>query len=364
MEGLEDQDMIITNTANLIASGTVLCSRLLSRNGSVLVFPGQTVDPTTQIAVRKVWRSHFSVDLFGEFGISGRSNLRDYLLINEGDFVSVNEPIAQDANHTHHTLTARSSGRFLGVSSGSLIFEKDLDDLESVSAGVPGTVAEVVPNRGAFLETYGAYITGVWGNGKVGQGILLTLDDITKKGVLTAANLSMAMSGSVIFANSCYEKDVLQATGRLSPGGLIFGSLPSELLPVAEKLPFPVIVTDTIGFSRFSNPVLDILGDNIIKSAYIYSTKPQPGMGFRAEVIIPDDFQGDRTGPQGEIKIGSQVRILEGFFRGEVGYVTEIRPSYENEDAILEPHEDLVRVQVDSQSETVLPVANVEIIHF
>ena len=35
-------------------------------------------------------------------------------------------------------------------------------------------------------------------------------------------------------------------------GGLILGSLPADLLPIAESLPIPVILTDRIGSGRMA----------------------------------------------------------------------------------------------------------------
>ena len=194
-----------TAAAKIISSGPVRCSRKLTRNGTVMVFPGQVTDPSMQIAWRKIWRTHFSINLKEALDLPRGARLQDYLLINEGDFVSVNEPIARRSDHKTRSLNALYSGRFLGVSSGNLIFEADSDDLETVYAGFPGTVTEIIQDRGAVVETVGAYAAGVWGNNKMGQGILLTLPDIAKDGIFNAQSLSMAMSGSVVFANTCYD---------------------------------------------------------------------------------------------------------------------------------------------------------------
>ena len=169
-----------TAAAKIVFSGSVRLSRKLTRDGTVMVFPGQATDPTMQVAWRKTWRTHFSVNLYDALELPQGSSLQDYLLINEGDFVSVSEPIARRTDRKTRTLNALYSGRFLGESSGNLIFEADSEDLESVAAGFPGTVTDIIPNRGAVIETVGAYAAGVWGNNRIGQGILLTVSDIAK----------------------------------------------------------------------------------------------------------------------------------------------------------------------------------------
>ncbi|MBR6090237.1 MAG: hypothetical protein IKP86_09915 [Anaerolineaceae bacterium] len=352
-----------TAAANIISSGSVRCIRKLTRNGTVMVFPGQMTDPTMQIAWRKIWRTHFSINLYEALGLPKGSSLQDYLLINEGDFVSVSEPIARRSDRKTRTLNALYSGRYLGSCSGNLIFEADAEDLETVYAGFPGTVTEIIPDRGAVIETVGAFASGIWGNNRIGQGILLTLNDIAKDGVFTTESLSMAMSGSVVFANTCYDVDVLQATVRLSPGGLIFGSLPASLLPVAEQLPFPVIVTDSIGPGRISTPIYDILGENIIKCAYLYSAPARGNMPCAAEIIIPqEEMTKDKSGRLTDAAVGNRVRILDGYYAGEIGYIAELMPSENSEDGETEQIGDQIRVCIDEDTSITLPVNNVEIL--
>ena len=329
----------------------------------MMVFPGQVTDPLMQIAWRKIWRDHFSINLYEALDLPRGARLQEYLLINEGDFVSVSEPIARRSDRRTRTLNALYSGRFLGITSGNLIFEADSEDLETVYAGFPGTVTEVIPDRGAVIETVGAYAAGIWGNNRMGQGILLTLNDIAKDGVFNTQSLSMAMSGSVVFANTCYDPEVLQATSRLSPGGLIFGSLPSALLPIAEQLPFPVIVTDSIGAGRISDPIYNLLGENIIKCAYLYSAPERGNMPRTAEIIIPqEDYSTEKTSLLSEVSVGSRVRILDGFYAGEIGFIVELLPQEKSGDSETEPIGDQVRVCVDADTDITLPVNNVELL--
>ena len=352
-----------TAAAKIVSSGTVRCPRKLTRNGTVMVFPGQVTDPLMQIAWRKIWRTHFSINIYEALDLPRGTRLQDYLLINEGDFISVNEPIAKRSDRKTRTLNALYSGRFLGISSGNLIFESDSENLETVYAGFPGTVSDIIPDRGAVIETVGGFAAGVWGNNRIGQGVLLTVSDIAKDGVFDADSLSVAMAGSVIFANTCHDADVLRQSVRLSPGGLIFGSLPSALLPVAEELPFPVIVTDSIGAGRISDPIYNLLGENIIKCAYLYSAPARGNLPRTAEIIIPqEEFPTEKTSLLSEISAGDRVRILDGYYAGEIGFITELLPQETNGDGESEPKGDQVRVCIDADTNITLPVNNVELL--
>ena len=173
----------------------------------------------------------------------------------------------------------------------------------------------------------------------------------------------MAMAGSVVFANTCYDPEVLQSTARLSPGGLIFGSLPSALLPIAEQLPFPVIVTDSIGSGRLSDPVYNLLGENIIKCAYLYSAPARGNMPQTAEIIIPqEEYTADKNSMLADISINSRVRILDGYYAGEIGFVTELLPQESSGDGETEPIGDQVQICIDADTIITLPVNNIELL--
>ena len=170
------------------------------------------------------------------------------------------------------------------------------------------------------------------------------------------------MSGSVVFANTCYDAEVLQSTARLSPGGLIFGSLPSALLPIAEQLPFPVIITDIIGTGRISDPIYELLGENIIKCAYLYSAPARGNLPPAAEIIIPqEDYSAGKNSMLADVSTGSRVRILDGYYAGEIGYITELLPA-EISDENSEAAGDQIRVCIDADTVITLPVNNVELL--
>ncbi len=349
---------------HIISSGTVRCARLLSEDGTVVVFKGQMADPTTQIAFRKIWSRHFSLNILDALDLDPADNIREFLTIKEGDFVSVGEQIAKREGRRKLSVTAKASGRFLGISANRLIFESDPVDIESRVAGFPGVVTDIVNNRGAYLETSGSYIKGLWGNGKCGQGILLSIDMEKNNGIFDLDSISVDLAGAVVFANTCTDANVLKTAAKMTPGGLIFGSLPSYLLPVAVSLPFPIIVTDWIGTGKISNPVHLTLGENIIKFAYLYSDNNASGKLIRPEIIIPqDEYIPEKENPLNHLGIGSQVRIIEGFYGGELGIVVDILPGNDENSDNTEIAPDQVKICIDEETYVTLPKNNVEVIN-
>lgn len=350
----------MANQNDLIVQGAIRTARALSEDGTVAVYPGQMTDPATLVAVRKVWMHHEAISISEDLGIDFRENIRPYLTIADGDFVSIGETIAKREGKKTRTVLAKKSGRFLGLSGNKLIFEFIPSDRERVLAGFPGLVAELIPNRGARLETEGTLVRGVWGNGKPGQGILMSVDLGKDEGTLTSETITTEFAGAIVFANSCSDIKALQRAVKVSMGGLILGSLPADLLGFAESLPIPIILTDRIGNGRMSTPVQQALGKNIIKFAYLTAASSRYGNPRKPEIIIPkDEYTPKAENPSEPLEIGDSVRILDGFYGGEIGVIR----GFSNDDAKSADFEQ-VRVALEAETEIVLPIHNVERVQF
>ncbi len=63
------------------------------------------------------------------------------------------------------------------------------------------------------------------------------------------------------------------------------------------------------------------------------------------------------------LTIGSQVRIVEGFYGGELGIVTEIISGTAESPDSLESSSDQVRITIDEATQITLPVNNIEVIN-
>ena len=68
-------------------------------------------------------------------------------------------------------VRAPQAGQVRIAGEGKILYRIHTPDLELL-AGMEGTVTNIIPERGAILETKGALIQGVWGNGKVTYGVV------------------------------------------------------------------------------------------------------------------------------------------------------------------------------------------------
>ena len=79
----------------------------------------------------------------------------------------------------------------------------------------------------------------------------------------------------------------------------------------------------SIGAGRLSAPIYNLLGENIIKCAYLYSVPARGNIPALAEIIIPrEEYTGNKNSGLAEVTIGSRVRILDGYYAGEIGYIS------------------------------------------
>lgn len=70
----------MASSSEPIVSGVFRTARALAEDGTVVVYPGQTADPATLIAYRKVWTRHEALSISAALGIDKNENVRPYLI--------------------------------------------------------------------------------------------------------------------------------------------------------------------------------------------------------------------------------------------------------------------------------------------
>ena len=90
-------------------------------------------------------------------------------------------------------------------------------------------VTQVIAERGVVIRTAGALVQGVWGNGRIDNGLMVSLlekpDDI-----LTADRLDVSLRGSVILGGHVRDAETLRVAAELPIRGLVISSLLSSLI--------------------------------------------------------------------------------------------------------------------------------------
>ncbi|MGA9398025.1 MAG: hypothetical protein WBV22_07175, partial [Anaerolineaceae bacterium] len=115
-----------------------------------------------------------------------------------------------------------------------------------VQAGFTGLVKEVIPDRGAILVAEGAILQGVWGNGRLAEGLMICLarNQIEE---LIPDRMDVSLRGSVVFGGPCLDSETLRLASEIPLRGLVVSSIAPDILDLAKNLPFPIMALIGIG---------------------------------------------------------------------------------------------------------------------
>jgi len=91
-----------------------------------------------------------------------------------GEDISQGDVIAGPVGIFQRIVRAPQDGRVVALGNGQVLLELETTMLE-LRAGIAGVVVELVPDRGAIIETQGALLQGVWGNNLIEDGMLTVL---------------------------------------------------------------------------------------------------------------------------------------------------------------------------------------------
>ena len=171
------------------------------------------------------------------------------------------------------------------------------------------------------IETTGALLEGVWGNGREDSAPLRLLGD-SPVTPLTAALVEMGLRGALLACGQLADPVALKTVAEVRPRGLIVGGLAPSLLPQVAALDFPVLVVEGFGQRGFSAPAFALLKSNAGREAWLNAVVWDRFNGKRPELIVP--LPSPSTPPaapvEGEaLAVSKRVRVLRGRDAGKVG---------------------------------------------
>jgi len=225
-----------------------------------------------------------------------------------------------------------------------------------------GTITNIIPERGAIIEAHGALIQGVWGNGKIAYGIVQPVsNDMLQE--LIPEQLNIGFRGTILTAGYCKNPEVLEAAGNIPIKGLILGSISAELIPLAKKVDYPIIVIDGFGESAMNKAAEGILIANKEKNITVNAQGYDPLLGEFPEVIISLAPQTDPELPVEieSLKAGKKVIIINGTKGSKIGKIESILPGKQILPSGIESQ--VAEVSFESDKRMTIPLTNLEILN-
>ena len=356
----------IAPTTHITPFATLRRDRMLPSTGEIIALPGQRVEASDVVARAFAGQEHRIVDYGHALGLPPEK--ADKLLVKrDGEPVKKGEPIAIAKGPLglgKRVVASPVDGVMLVAGDGRALLAAT-DSVLELRAGLPGTIANVHPERGVTIETTGALIEGVWGNGQNSFAVMRVLGTGLQD-VLVPDSIEMSLRGAILAVGQVQDPAALRKAAEVGLRGLIVGSLNAELLPAAEKLELPLIVTDGFGEQGFSAPVFAMLGANDQKEVALDARRWNRFTGARPEVIvfIPAPGQSPPPPTDGEaLQVGKRVRIVRGAQAGQSGTLSALSEQAGVTGSGVRSR--VAAVQLEGAAETPLvtiPFANLEIL--
>ncbi|MGD8403145.1 MAG: hypothetical protein PVJ21_05755 [Anaerolineales bacterium] len=338
---------------------TIERERVLPIAGTVTAKLNQKVSSTDVIA-EAIWsREHVLIDVARTLGIS--ANAADRLIrVKENERVNEGTEIAVGKGFMSRTIRAPREGRVVAAGGGQVLMETG-DAAIRLRAGIPGTVVELVPNRGAIIRTMGALIQGSWGNGRTDTGLLLNFTE-NPDDVLNASRLDVSLRGSIILAGIVKDAETLRIAAELPVRGLILSSISPGLLPAAQQMRFPIIAIDGFGKIPMNSAAYKLLTSNAKREVTINAEAFNRYTGARPEIIIqlPVSQQPPLPTNAEMLEVGQTVRMRRAPHAGEIGTLSKLLPGLSKLPSGLRAPAANVKLEDDEQ--ILVPLVNLEIV--
>ena len=333
--------------------------RLLPVPGRVTAHVDQKVTPLDVVAEAHYGQGHTLIDVAHLLGLQPEAAQR-LIQVKSGDLVTKGDTIAQGTGLIPQTVKVQVDGRVILVGSGRILMEAGTGLFE-LHAGIPGRITREISERGVEITFNGALLQGVWGNSRLGLGLLLPV--ITKPDELLLPNkMDVTLRGSVLLAGHCADPAALQAAGELPVRGLILGSLSPALIPLALQMQFPIVVLDGFDLKPMDGASYLLLMTNAKREVTLNAEPYDRYTGVRPEILIPLPVTQDPPLPHEmqTFATGQPVRLTRAPYAGAVGTLDVMLPGLTNIPSGLRVA--AAEVKLDSGELVVVPLANMEVL--
>lgn len=279
------------------------------------------------------------------------------LQVAEGEHVEQGQMLAR---RRRRKLIAPVSGVITLVQDGRILIKTDPTPVE-VTAGVNGQVLEVDPARGVLIETYGALLQGVWGNGKRAMGALRfePADGLDNAGDA----LGMQYRGAIVVSKRRLKPAALALMETQGVAGLIAPGMEADMREMALRAPGPILLIEGFGTARLNPAAQQFLTGFEGRQATVDAARPSLTSKARPEVIITVPLPAvDRPAPpvlQLGLQTGMAVRVMRSDGSSIAGQITGLPDAPQLLDNGLRVP--CAQVELITGERSAVPLANIEV---
>jgi hypothetical protein len=271
----------------------------------------------TDVIARGALPAPFTVmDAAAFFDVPPES-VEQYLVTSVGSLLGEGQLIAQKGRKR---LSSPVVARLQGVESGQIVLQQIPENVE-LNAGLNGTVVDVRRGRGqpvgAVIETMGALLQGVWGNGKRAIGTLRMEPDVGLENIYSDS-IDMQYRGTIVITKRALRPISIEVMAEQAFAGIIAPSMEMDTLEFATQTRGAIMLTEGFGSARMNPVVAQFLSEMDGRQATLDALHLREAMesARRPEVIITVPIStGERpSAPLTNVGLqaGMNVRVSRG----------------------------------------------------
>ena len=357
---------------------TVRKDRALPIEGEVLVKVGDTVDFHTTIAHTEIPGDAEILNVYETLDIDPGA-VYDYMLKKEGEQFEEGEILAKYTAFwglVKNYVYAPFAGRVESISglTGQVIVRQNNISLE-VDSYISGRVVEVIPAKGAIVETQAAFIQGIFGFGGENHGEISVAvqspSELLNENSIRAEHKGKVIIGGSGVTSAAYKKALEAGVKGIVVGGMnvedLIGILGEDIgvaITGEEDVAITVIATEGFGTLPMSDRTFKLFREVEGRmSAINGATQIRAGV-MRPEIIIPYN-EGEAAATSDEalsdgMAQGSLVRIIRAPHFGEIAKVAGLPVDLQTVQSGSKVR--VIEVELEDGRVVTVPRANVEII--
>jgi hypothetical protein len=176
--------------------------------------------------------------------------------------------------------------------------------------------------------------------------------------------LDVSQRGVILLGGHCCDEKVLQQAAEIPIRGLALASMTSDLIALAKRMPYPIILLEGFGRRSLNSISYNILTSNNNREVVLNAIARQPSKETYPEIIIPLEGSRELDTPAftiEEFTPGQRVRISRDPFAAHTGTI-----KFLYQDAIEFPsglHLPAASITLTTNEEQIsVPLANLEAI--
>jgi hypothetical protein len=300
--------------------------------GVVMATTGQRVDGNTVVARGYAPAQHYILQAADELRLGRRQPLDEFLLVEVGDMVEAEQALASKRKDPDRGRRVFSpvKGIIVGIDARRIVVRENAEQIE-VIAGLAGRVVDIHLGRGVEIETSGAVLQGVWGNGRRAVGALKMEPDDGMEFIEGGA-INLDWRGTIVITRRPLTMTNLVIMEEQDIAGVIAPSMDSTLIDLVQQSERAVLLTEGFGNSDMSNVVFNMLyqvvDENFNVRATLDAVQPRYAVARRPEVVIgvriKDGQEPKVLSPGSRLIKNARVRITRAPYGGQVGVIREL----------------------------------------